>query len=57
VVDIILNKKALAKYLIMVLEALNLNISTFVALAYNGSRIAVRWGNRRTKFHTTTKLY
>jgi len=33
--DIILNKRARKKYLIMVLEALNLNISTFVALAYN----------------------
>lgn len=38
---IILNKKALAKkYLIMILEALKLNIITFIALAYNGSGIA-----------------
>lgn len=38
---IILNKKALAKkYLIMILEALKLNIITFIALAYNGSGLA-----------------
>jgi len=33
------SKKRWQKYLIMVLEALNLNISTNVALAYNGLRV------------------
>jgi len=39
----------------MVLEALNLNIRTIVALAYNGSGIAVRWRQNSTNVQLINK--